>query len=1093
MRLARSTDATRLLVTSLAVTAMLLVWAAAGEAQTPSTTASSGPGPVTADAGAARDGRSDSGPVDVPAARPKLEKLVRTEANVRALLVEKLDLTVDPATLFDIDISDEPAVRVEVERLRAIVEHAEAAISESGAVELDAGSTTTGVDGGAVDAGGAGDVGAPDAAAGVGAPSEYAQLRALDPELWRARVALDEARLSFYELSASRREALLARHAERLAESASVKEIVEVSDAEKKAAAAEEERLRAIDAAKLARTEATRLVAEEYARLLGVAQQQAQFEVELLKREQALDARREATLALRRRVRELTELTFVGSSEQLVADALYDELRGTLRNGREALDAAMTVLSSGDSAVPLAGENPLLSLPEDIDRAEVDVTRGTVDAAAADLMGRESRARAALAEVLYDQIVALDGDRRALLPLLSPDKRSSVTGFGPTGLSQAFAEARHVSLLLRYDFITATRWVASLTDAEAEHGQSAWAAVILALKWTLPIGVFVWWRRRANATLEGIRERLKEEAKKTRQRPRQSGLAERALDFAIRIRSPVEWLLLVIAVVWLLPPEGQALLEVQLVSTVFYWGTGGAIVVHIVDFLADAEGMRRRRQSKLVTEHLRLRSLRLFGRIIVAFGLILAISERMVGQGTIYVWVFRVCWFAAIPAILVVVRWWRPVIFERVELRKKTSLTRWITDSQEGWKSFAAAIVGGGLLLGTGVYRAVRNRVSTFDVTRRLLAYLFRRGMTKKADRAAEAVHRPIDAKTYRALGPTVASSEIVASEADEQLAGIIARINRAGGGVYAIVGERGSGKTTLLRRIVEKTGEVSLVRCPYGGMDAFAPAFLEALEAEPTATLEDVAQAAEASGENPAVLIDNAHRLILPMMGGLKTFDRIIAIARRSSHRVTWVFAFDEVIWRFFEGMRGSRPLFDDVIRLEPWSEEAIVSLLTSRNEAAAIQPSFAHLQEDLPDDADEIERAEGLAATEASYYRLIWDYAAGNPGVALQVWRNSLGIRPGGDLAVKIFQSPDLRELEALPDTAVFTLRAVVQLESARPDDIARCINIPQSAVDDALRYGLGRGYLREHDGQYEVTWVWFRAVTRFLQRRSLLFGRH
>lgn len=1076
---------TRILAASLGVTVALLLWAAAGEAQAPAGAApAAGGGPGALDAGAGMD--PDAATTDGAAKDPRREELERTAKDVRALLAEALDLTVDPTTLFDVDLDDPAAVRVEAERLRAIVGHARAKPEGEPAPDESAESA------GAADAG-LPDAAPPDAGAETARATQYDDLRELDPELWEARVALDEARLAFYSLDAGRREALLVRHAERRAESASAKEVEELSDAEKKAEDAEAERLRALDAAKRARTEATRLVAEEYARLLGVAQQQAQFEVELVKREQALDEAREATLALRRRVRELTDLTIVGSSEQLAADALYDELRSRLRSARDALDAALTALSDDRSEVPAAGEDPLSSLPADIERAEVDTKRRDVETAAAELRAREQRGATELAAALYDQIAGLDDDRRALLPILSPDKRSSVTGFGPVGLNQALAEARHVSLLLRYDFIVARRWITSLADDDAAHGTSAWAAVVLALKWTLPIGVFVWWRRRARATLEGIQERLKEDAKRARRRPGETTLAERAVDLALRVRSPLEWLLLAVAVVWLLPPEGQALLEVQLASTVFYWATGGAIVVHVVDFIADAEGMRRRRQSKLVTEHLRLRSLRLFGRIVVTFGLLLAISERMVGQGTIYVWVFRVCWFAAIPATLIVVRWWRPVIFERVEHRKKIALTRWITENQTGWKSFPAALVGGGLLLGTGIYRSVRGRVSTFDVTRRLLAYLFRRGMTRKADRITDVAHRPLEAKTYRALGPTVASSEIVASEADEQLAGVIARINRAGGGVFAIVGERGSGKTTLLRRIVDKTQDVSLVRCPYGGMEAFAPAFLEALEAEPTASLEDVAMAAEASGENPAILVDNAHRLILPMMGGLKAFDRIMAIARRTSQRVTWVFAFDEVVWRFFEGMRGSRPLFDDVIRLEPWSEEAVASLLTSRSEAAGIQPSFAHLLEDLPEDADELERAEALEATAASYYRLIWDYAAGNPGVALQVWRTSLGIRPGGELCVKVFQSPDLRELEALPDTAVFTLRAVVQLESARPDDITRCINVKLPAVEDALRYGLGRGYLREHHGRYEVTWTWFRAVTRFLQRRSLLFGRH
>jgi hypothetical protein len=43
----------------------------------------------------------------------------------------------------------------------------------------------------------------------------------------------------------------------------------------------------------------------------------------------------------------------------------------------------------------------------------------------------------------------------------------------------------------------------------------------------------------------------------------------------------------------------------------------------------------------------------------------------------------------------------------------------------------------------------------------------------------------------------------------------------------------------------------------------------------------------------------------------------------------------------------------------------------------------------------------------------------------------------------------------------------------------------------VEDALRFGSVRGYFRHLDDKYLVTWSWFRVITRFLQRRHLLFA--
>src|SRR5690606_33601361 len=136
---------------------------------------------------------------------------------------------------------------------------------------------------------------------------------------------------------------------------------------------------------------------------------------------------------------------------------------------------------------------------------------------------------------------------------------------------------------------------------------------------------------------------------------------------------------------------------------------------------------------------------------------------------------------------------------------------------------------------------------------------------------------------------------------------------------------------------------------------------------------------------------------------------------------------------WSFLERARGVKPMFDAVIELTPWGEEGIAKLLERRCDQTNINPDFSGLVGVLPADADEIDRQEALVRTSTGYHRLIWDYASGNPGIALHTWRRSLGQTGDGTVVVCNFRVPDVRELEALPDPPVFVLRAVVQLEFA------------------------------------------------------------
>ena len=1092
------------------VSVSLLLLAEGRAGAQPTRPASSAPSQPDAPPAPPSDASLDGGvPADSapppPAESPAALALRKRAAGVRALLDQKLDVGIEPQTLFSVSLGDEDAMRVQVERLRAMLLQIDAA-----AVGADAGSPDAGLQAarklkvaaqrlkkpasGLPVPSAAASTTLPDGDAGVPESITDAELVRLDPKLWEAQLSLDRVTLAFLELPKSRRNELLDAHARRQRASAEAEKKRDLTAAEQAVQQADVEQQQALVAARQARTEASRLVAEERARLLGVIKHQAEFEASLAKRELTLAAAKERTLKLEREVREAIGAAQIPGSQLASADNLYLRLRQRLRDARSELSAATSRLGAGHTQAPDPGDNRLQNLPVEIDLAAAKKLRQKAEASAKRLGEAERQLMAREAQQLYYEVEALNGNRLALVPLLSSTERQAIKGFSRSGLDQAAAEIRQVVVVLRYHLVATLEWAAALTDAGSARGRAALDATLLAIRAIPPLLLFFWWRRRSERTLLSLREALSPE--------RQRGVvgahfgdapAVRATNLLIRVHHPLEWLLLIAVVTWALPTDIIELLEYTLPYTIFTWTLGGSLVVLVVDFLAGESEGRKRRASRIHTGHLRLRSLGLVGRVVVAFGLILALTSQLVGEGTIYGWVLRLCWFAAIPVVLQLVRWWRVVIFQRLEAkRKKAPLERWVVGHKSGWQSFVAALLGGALLATEGSYRWIRAWISSFNITRRVLAYFFRREINKKADAGSHPMLAPLGTETYVTLSPTTPSQTTVPSVADSHIAEVIERIKAPGGGVFAIVGERGLGKTTVLGRIATEAPNVLLLPCPFGGMEAFSRTFLTALGADAEASLESVAQAYDASARDEVgILIDDAHRLIRPMMGGLKAFDRVLAIARRNSKNVAWVFAFDDVIWRFFERIRGAQPLFDEVIRLKPWQEEAIVKLLLSRSDVAGVDPVFDDLVGDLPSDADELDLQEAHDRTEANYYRLIWDYAGGNPGVALHVWRSLLGVDSHGAHCVKVFRAPNTEPLELLPDPAVFVLRSLVQLERAQPDSISKATGISIAEVEDALRFGIVRGYFRQDEHGYTVHWSWFRVITRFLQRRHLLFA--
>lgn len=124
-----------------------------------------------------------------------------------------------------------------------------------------------------------------------------------------------------------------------------------------------------------------------------------------------------------------------------------------------------------------------------------------------------------------------------------------------------------------------------------------------------------------------------------------------------------------------------------------------------------------------------------------------------------------------------------------------------------------------------------------------------------------------------------------------------------------------------------------------------------------------------------------------------------------------------------------------------------------------------------------------------EVGYYRLLWDYSNGNPSLALHAFRESLYVAPDGHVVVRLFKEPEADELEELPLSLLFVLRAVIQLELARPDEIEAATQLPLPDIEDALRFCVARGYLDKHDGGVRMSLSWYRTATRVLQRQHLL----
>ncbi len=858
-------------------------------------------------------------------------------------------------------------------------------------------------------------------------------------------------------------------------------DVQEIDQAEQTAIEAAAAREQALENARQAQTEAKRILAEEHARLLGIKQAQALYEAELNRRKTELARSHERTLEWSRRVGELERTLLVPPEKAADADALYEEIRAELTAMRTLLRDELRNIRESGSQIPMVGQGLDRDLPADVERGEIPALRQELEHNEGELARLEKEIGWELAQGLRDDAVSLNRTRLTLLELASAELRDEVTGFGTPGIEQVERELEQISLELGFHALKLPRY----KDILLERLRRSPLPVLIGLvQLSLIVLVFVWWRRRARALFERTHGWL------DRRRPatRLTALAAAGVWYGDRIRKPLTMLLMLWFVLELVG-DIDDLPELVLLWIVLRWVLLGSAAILMFDAIAARQARFSWREHS--TAKLRFHSLRIIGLDVVAVGLVLSVTSAIVGQGAIYRWVISTCWILSVPVALYLVHRWRPIIFTRLErVGEGKPFVAWALKRKDSRLGHLAATAGALYLLGRGLGRWSAQQLAELETTRRLLAYLFRREVTRQAAAKAEQATldrvRPLTPEHRGAFDPEDQEAVPYASVAEDELERVAQLVVASRSTLSAIVAERGSGKTCFLRRLRDRLGaqRVHVLSCPEVGFDGLLPQ-IAGITGDPLRRGPALVTALRELG--PVIIaIDDAQRLVQPAVRGLRDLDRFTAFVREVGAPTSWVIAIGSAAWHYIRRARGDRMFFEQVVTLPRWTEEQLGVLIRDRCRAAALEPSFQGLV--VPRTTADPSPGEG-DRTESDYYRLLWDYSRGNPAVAVHAFGQSLFVRPDQSVVVRLFQEPRAKEVEDLSLTLLFVLRAIVQLELARETELVAATHLPPTDVSEALHFCTTRGYIEPYEVGYRLSWTWYRTITTVLQRQHLL----
>jgi len=1009
-------------------------------------------------------------------------------ADLEALTRGELPRFTPLPALFEIDITDPAAVARRIEELQARLPATQPALSA--AVQP------------------ATAIAAPNPAASAGEPpaspaleiaatSSVAQAAtsAIEASTDGQRLRRNQLRLQFLQLPAGVRERLLTDDVLRRERAAFTEQQVH---AEQMQEASERERNAALQAAEEATSAAERELAIEVARLQS-------HRAELATQAQAWNRRNQSELDLRAQLsaRYQPKNSAMGYSPA-EADSLYRDIRRDLQTLRDRADAKLSTLSAPSEVIGIASAlslNASVFAPYASLRTKLVALRASVAGDEAQLREREVEERYRDAQEVMLSLQTLQAQRIELHGHLSPERRAAVSGFTGEGFSRLRSELAHVTLMARWYPEQRRHEIAALPGllrdvfTAGRVGLRALGLVALLLVYGSAL-------RRHRALLNQLRVRAVAAVDS-----RTVALRINGLFLALgAVASELLLLALVYAVFDQLLGTVIASPELTVFRKLAYALAWYRLTLAVVHRLLLNAVRRYRRVEPELNEKM-LVSVRLIARFALGIGVYLILSKALLGRGALYGIALNLAWIGAAFIAYQLIQMWREEVAQSyLRLFPNGRLAAAVRGSSKHLHGLFVALLAFAFVAVRGVWIWLRDIALGFEQTRKALAYLLRRRLERQAERQAGAApeQTQLPAILVAALTEDDAKPALRLNRYPEQdavFASIEALARGQRGVLVALVGERGAGKTTWLNVLSERSTPTLPVALFTLEQRLLEPIDLLTRLGRELGFSENLSEAelivALLDAPPRAVFIDLAQNVMLRAVGGLACYECLLRIARATVRRVVWVLAFSRWPYEFMQRLHPGQDIYDMTVRMKGWSEHEISDLIELRMKAAGFTADYGDLQLDsnlptrssvLPLGPDGLPM-DGAERTSDRYHRIVWDYADGNPRVALHFWRHSL--LPDGDARVKVrlFATPSLALLEATGLRTRFLLAALLQHENLSAAEAARTLRQSEAECESELAGLHAKGVLSVQGGRYRVDSHWNRAVLRFLQRKKLL----
>ena len=360
------------------------------------------------------------------------------------------------------------------------------------------------------------------------------------------------------------------------------------------------------------------------------------------------------------------------------------------------------------------------------------------------------------------------------------------------------------------------------------------------------------------------------------------------------------------------------------------------------------------------------------------------------------------------------------------------------------------------------VARQLGNWSSHFEVTKLIATEVFRYQLESSIDKISKTVFTPppLEYRKSFALSGVSTPDQLVtpAIAGLDEVHMLLTNWSQETSLVHslAIVGHKGTGKTCLLDYLERNAPTEHIVR---GAVPAKLTSRKQVLEffsdilKVPLTENAGVLRETDSAISKTLVVIDNAHNLFLSAQGEFEGYNTLLELISHSPRKLFWCLVFNQHAWSYLNSVYDRHQYFGSVVRLTPWTEQAIQDLILTMHTETAFRLSY----DDIIQAAGSQSNSDHVTYIENRFFSLLRQQSRGNPRLAIYLWLSSLRLVGHNSLRVGLPEEPETDELSDLPEDALFTFASIARHENLTLPEAVKVTQLPEGVVRHVLDMGV------------------------------------